>query len=210
MTLTITYHEPAALVRSAESEMEAIPFVELFNDSKYQKLRERWCAALFGVGYSKFIRPCQVAVNDGPTRLDVDFSLHTSAGDWDFQLAEIQEPGRRRGLEFKQFADGTVRTIAYDAERGKRDGRTWLTEAVSRKKAKRYASSDALQLLLYANFPAQDLQYADVATALSQFRDDFASIWVMTSLHLCSTHSPPHLGGIHGWGVVRSIEDYYA
>ena len=120
---TIAYQEPVVLLASTEQELESTPFVKLFNDSNYQKLTERWCAAMFGLGYSKFVAPCKVAVNESRYREDVDFYLRAAKHDWEFQLCEVQEPGRRRGLEYKQFADGTVRTTAYDAERGQ----TWET-----------------------------------------------------------------------------------
>lgn len=216
MALTIPYQEPVALLASTEQELESTAFVKLFNDSHYQKLTERWCAALFGLGYSQFVAPCKVAVNEGRYREDVDLYLRAAEHDWEFQLAEVQAPVRRRGLEYKQFARGTVRTTAYDAERGRRgrrgrrEGPGWLAEGVERKKAKRYASSHALHLLLYANFPARDLQYTDVVAALAGFVDDFASLWVVTSLHLCSVFSSAGLGEVKGWGPIRSIEDYYA
>ena len=130
---TIPFQEPVALLASTEQELALIPSVDLFNDPTYQKLKERWCAAMFGLGYSKVIAPCQVAVNEGRYRADVDLYLRAAGRDWEFQLAEVQEPGRRRGLEFKQFADGAVRSIAYDADRGKREGPNWLTVTCSRK-----------------------------------------------------------------------------
>jgi hypothetical protein len=207
----IAYDDPAAVLAAAETEIESTPSEKLFNASKYQKLLERWCAGMFGVGYSKFVAPCQVAVNeDRRYRQDVDMFLRAGGRDWEFQLAEAQEPGRQRGLEFRRFADGTVRTIAYDPERGRLEGPQWLGEAVALKKAKLYESSQALHLLVYGNFPAQQLDYVDVVDALSPFREDFASIWIVTSLHVASVFSPPDLAEVKGWGVVRSIEDYYA
>jgi hypothetical protein len=74
---TIPYQEPAALLASTQQELDSTPFVKLFNDPSYQKLMERWCAAKFGLGYSKFIAPCKVAVNEGRYRVDVCNEGHT-------------------------------------------------------------------------------------------------------------------------------------
>lgn len=189
--------------------MEGIPSVELFNDPKHQKLKERWCTGMFGVGYSKLVRPCAVAVNESRYREDVDFHIRVGDKEWEFQLAEVQRPGRQRGLEFRRFADGTVRSIALDPGLGAREGPAWLASAVERKRTKRYASSDKLSLVLYANFPARDLEYADVAGALLKYKGDFASLWIITSLYMGSAFTFEEIGSVPGWGPVRGIEDYY-
>ena len=93
----LRYSLPAALLDEADRELDVIEQVKLFNDSQYQKLREKWCAAKFGVGYEKFLRPCLVAVNDTTERLDADFFVRTDGKEFPFQLAEVQEPERRRG-----------------------------------------------------------------------------------------------------------------
>jgi hypothetical protein len=200
------FHKPASLLVSTEREMEGIPSVELFNDSRHKMLRERWCAAMFGVGYSKHVAPCTVAVNESRYRADVDMFLRAADQDWEFQVTEVQTPGRRRGLEFKQFADGNVRLAAYSVDNAQ--VLSWLAQGAEHKKAKRYSGSHGLNLLLYANFAVSGLEYELVAAALSRFAQDFASIWVVTSLHLCSAFSQPGLGEVRGWGPIRSIEDY--
>jgi len=205
----ITLHDPASLLASAESEMERIPSELLFNNPRYQKLRESWCAGMFGVGYRKLVADCRIGVNESNHRTYCDILLNAKDRYWEFQLAEVQQPGRRRGLEFRQFADGTIKSIAYSPAVGRAEGPTWLANGVNRKKVKRYSSSSALHLLLYANFPASGLEYADVTTALADCSNDFASIWVISSLHICSVFSPAALGEVPGWGSIRSIEDYY-
>jgi hypothetical protein len=59
------------------------------------------------------------------------------------------------------------------AEYGSMDG-------ARRKKEKRYSGRTDLHLLLYANFSAHELEYADAAGALMPFSTDFASLWVVT------------------------------
>jgi len=209
MRSKITYSDPAVLLESAQREMEPIRHEVLFNDPQYQKLTERWCAGMLGVGYSRLVTPCEVSVNESPYRVDVDLYLRSAGREWEFQLAEVLEEGRLRGLEYKQLAAGNRRTVPYTPERGRLEGSKWLVEAVRRKAQKRYAGSASLHLLLYANFSARQLEHAEIVAALAPFSMDFASIWIITNLHLCSIFSPPELGTIGGWGEVRTLQHYY-
>ena len=205
----ITYSAPALMLEAAEKEMEPIPNDQLFNDPRHQKLKERWCAGMFGDGYSKFVGPCEVGVNDAPYREDIDIFLKVRDREWEFQLAEVQEPGRRRGLEYRHLATEKLRSIPYEPERGKLEGPLWLAEGVKKKVEKNYSRSKNMNLLLYANFPARELEHSELMERLQPFSDDFASLWIVTSMHLCSIFSPRDLGEVHGWGVVRDVRHYY-
>jgi hypothetical protein len=197
------------MLEAAERDMDSLSNIELFNNPTHQKLRERWCAGLFGLGYTKRVAACEVAVNEGRYRGDIDMLLCVGTRTWDFQIAEVQVPGRQRGREYRDLDSDSLWVTAHHGARGPRDGPAWLSEAVRRKKAKSYSSSHALNLLLYANFTAVGLEHADVAGELKQFIGDFASIWILTTLHFCSVFAPPDLGQVPGWSSVRSAEDYY-
>ena len=205
----ITYVEPAVMLSVAEKEMDAIPSEQLFNDSQYQKLKERWCAGMFGLGYSTAVSPCVVAVNEAPDRMDVDIYLRSANRDWEFQLAEAQDPDRKRGLEYKQLATGAVKTIGYRPERGKLEGPIWLANGVQRKKDKNYSNSSMMNLLLYANFTANKIDHSTLVQQLSSFSTDFASLWILTNLCFCSIFSFTALGQTGGWSTIRPIEHYY-
>ena len=209
MLPSLTYYDPVDMLRQAEQEMDRIPSADLFNDPSYQKLTERWCAGMFGAGYAKLITPCEVAVNQSRYREDVDVFMRTAKHVWEFQLAEAQKPGRKRGLEFKQLEAGEVSTIEQDPELGHLEGANWLAASIEKKKSKRYASSQQLHLLVYANFPAQGLLYGNLVDRLKSYQEDFASLWIFTSLHLCSVFSTKELGMLTGWGKIRDIQDYY-
>lgn len=204
-----TFHDPVVMLAGANREMRGIPNELLFNAPQYKMVRERWCAGMFGCGYARHVAPCKVATNELRYRQDIDLWLRTEDKDWDFQLAEIQEPGRRRGEEYRRVADGTVQTFPYEPERGRVAGPGWIAGAVERKRGKRYSGSESLHLLLYANFNGEQLEYADVAAALQPYEGDFGSIWIFTSLHICSVFSPPELGALPGWAQFRGFEDYY-
>jgi hypothetical protein len=209
MRPSASFIAPAEMLAQAESEMEGIPNEYLFNDPAHQKLKERWCAGMFGVGYGKHVATCQVAVNEDRYREDVDFFLRAREANWEFQLAEVQEPGRRRGHEYRQIAKDGPRLFPYEPSRGRQEGPQWLADAAQKKASKRYASSRTLNLLLYANFQAGELQHSDIVASLSRYQVQFASLWVVTSLHVCSVFSDPGLGSVPGWGPSRDVRDYY-
>jgi len=205
----ITYMDPQEMLSAAEKEMAPIPQDELFNDPKYQKLKERWCAGTLGVGYSKYVNQCMVGVNEDRYREDVDIFLKTEREAWEFQLAEVQQPGRRRGLEYQRMASGELRTIGYDPDDGKLLGSSWLVEGARRKVAKRYANSESMNLLLYANFPARELQYDELVVKLQFLSETFSSVWIISSEYISSVFSSPALGEVKGWGLMRRIHEPY-
>ncbi|MCU7796548.1 MAG: hypothetical protein KZQ75_05410 [Candidatus Thiodiazotropha sp. (ex Myrtea spinifera)] len=207
--MSIEFYEPNTLLQKSEKDMEAIPRVELFNNPKHQKLTESWCAAMFGIGYTKLLNECSVGVNETNDRGDADFFLLAKNQKWPFQLAEVQEEDRRRGQEYKKFADGTIKSILYNPSVGHKHGPEWIYNGILKKVRKKYAESNKLNLLIYANFPASDLTYESVTNRCKEFEGIFSSIWVLTSLHLCSIFSNENLGEIPGWGTVRPIKDSY-
>jgi hypothetical protein len=97
---------PHQLLTTTERRMESVGDLELFNDPAHQKLRESWCAGLFGTGLELLSTPCLVATNDSRDEMDVDFFVRVGQTDHRFQVTEAQEPGRRRGLEYRQRAAG--------------------------------------------------------------------------------------------------------
>jgi len=203
----ITYRDPRELLVETERTMEGIPSEELFNDAAYQKLRERWCAAMFGIGYSKHVTSCEVAVNESRYREDVDFFVRIADVDWGFQLAEVLRSDRRRGEEYRKLMDGGTHLSPYQPGRGSHEGPDWLAKIVDKKIAKRYASSNSLNLLLYANFEAAGLEYSNIQMRLAEYSPQFGSLWIITSLHVCSVFSTPSLGAVPGWGVVRDVRE---
>lgn len=62
------FHPPRELMKSAKEEMSSVPNERLFNSSQHEKSREKWCAAMLGLGYEKCAAPCRVAVNDSEER----------------------------------------------------------------------------------------------------------------------------------------------
>src|SRR4051812_24144552 len=97
----VSFHSSQALMKAAKNEMASVANEHLFNSSKYEKSREKWCAAMLGLGYEKCAAPCRVAVNDSDQRKDVDLLLETEGREYPFQLVEVMQPDRQRGAEYK-------------------------------------------------------------------------------------------------------------
>lgn len=181
--------------------------LELFSnpDPRFKILREKWCAGVFGVGYEKFVAPCHVAINDRTARMDADFFLQVNGGTYPFQTVEAMAPERRRGDEYKQFATGNRRTIPYEPERGHDEGPGWIAVAIESKRRKSYAGAAGLNVLVYANFSAYALGYADLVEMCDVSVRSFASVWVLTHTHIGSLHVANGLGEIPGWGEVFDL-----
>lgn len=205
----LEFKDPLQTLAQAEIAMAGVPNVELFNDSTHAKLRESWCAGLLGVGLGKLDIMCSVAVNDSNYRMDADFYVKTADASYDFQLVEAQEPERTRGLEYKRFAEGAISSIPYEPERGHLEGPSWIRAAIEKKIEKRYQDPENLNLLIYANFSAGQLQYDDIREQCEDLTAHFESIWIASSIHLCSISSANALPVTGGWVHVRPIEDYY-
>lgn len=184
---------------------EPISDEEFFNDPAHQWLRDLWVGAHFGRAYDQFIGCCTVEF-DWAKAHEWDFVLHTEAQPEPFQTTEALEPGRRRGLEYKQIESGErPRTTLESWEPGTRHGSEWINCAIGRKKNKNYAGAENLNLLVYANFPAYQLELSAVKVACRELASAFLSVWVITGRHLGLIHSasPPNQAVESGWLVIN-------
>lgn len=206
--LELHYISPAALHEQANEEMALIPLDRLFNDPRYQKVGEKWCAALFARGYEKLVRPALVAINETSQRADADFFLKVDDVVEPFQIVEVMEPERRRGAEYKAFARGELRHIAYEPERGHINGPAWIGNAIRQKVEKKYAGSTELNLLIYGNFSAQGIEHGSLVAASVPYHASFASIWIITNLHIATLSASKTLGEIGDWGEIQTKVEY--
>jgi len=203
----LEFLNPCLVLEEADAQMAQVPNERLFVDANpnYRKLFERWCAGSFGVGYGRFIAPCEVAVNDERTRVDADFFLRVRESIFAFQTVEVLEEGRLRSDEYRSPGP-----TPYEPERGAMEGPGWLEAGVQRKLDKRYAGAGDLHILAYANFTTENLRFADVAQRLERFRGKFASVWVIAFDVFGSICSTRELGSTDGWRTFRTPHDWNA
>lgn len=210
-TSRLTYQFPRVLLDQAREEMTAIPNAELFNNSAFQKLREKWCAGMLGLGYELGAAPCLVAVNDSSDHLDVDIYLSSKGLEFPFQLVEAMEPGRLRGKEYKQSESIGLRGFSSSSlEEGRINGPHWIAGKIKQKVEKSYENSEKLNLLVYANFSARQLNYEDVCAVAHPYLSAFASVWVVSSLFLGALSVANELKKVGGWCQIFTPEQYSA
>jgi hypothetical protein len=72
---SLTFRKPRDLLAEAQEEMATVTQERLFNSPRLKKTPEKWCAAMFALGYEKHLAPCRIAINATQHRLDADFFL---------------------------------------------------------------------------------------------------------------------------------------
>jgi hypothetical protein len=201
---------PQAVLAEAEAQ---IPFGDdmamhrFFKDPRMQLLRDQWCAGKLSTGYQAHVRPCLVAVNPSAERMDADFFLQTAGRHFAFQSVARHEPDRRIANDYLALARRGPRMTHIDHEVDQ--AALWLAEAV-KAKAKRYGPSPDMNLVVYANFFARQVQFAEIAMAVLPWRQHFGSLWIFTGTHICSIWSTLELGqivedGNLGWGRLDGL-----
>ena len=182
---------------SAHNELrQRIKAVELFGP-RYQKARERFCAAHFSFGYTAAIAPCEVEFEEPDPQNHIDFWLVTPNGRHAFQITERQEPERRRGHEYKTGLLPQPTEEALDV--ATTQGAEWILESVLRKERSYSGSKASLHLLVYVNFPAYDLRFEDVQLRLQDAQETFGSIWLLAGDAMACPKASPMLGQLDGW-----------
>lgn len=200
------FRKPKELESIFEAKAENVSPSEFVRKPQHKDLKEMWCAARFGLGYEKFIGPCLVSV-DLEESSDSDFVLRTDEGDFPFQTYIADVPERQMGDDSVPEPDGTLPTRPYEPERGRIEGPEWVAAAVKGKVEKRYSTARNLNLLVYTNFTAHGLDYEALCEAVRKYKDEFASIWIITNHEICSLTSGGRLGEIQRLRQIYSPEE---
>ena len=193
---------PKELLAEHSAFRERVSSSEFFNNPKHQRAREQWCAAHFAVGYEKHLAPCAVLIEEVDPQNDTDFELEVEGGQHRFQVTEVQEPGRRRGDEYK--VSRAPKTIQEDWLLGTKHGSQWIHAAIQRK-LERYGFVGDLNLLVYVNFPAYEVNFGEVREVAHVVAEPFASVWLLTGNALACIKSNRGLANVEPWlGIPES------
>lgn len=193
---------PDDLVRIHAEFRERVTAREFFNNPKHQKAREQWCEAHFSQGYAKHLGPCAVLVDRPDPQNDVNFYLEVDGEAHEFQVTEVQEPGRRRGAEFKRTSVSETRD--EDWSLGTEQGPEWIRAAIEKKLIRYGGSVQRLNLLVYVNFPAYEVNYTDVRQRIASVAGPFASVWLLTGDAMACVKSNVRLATLDAWlGIPR-------
>jgi hypothetical protein len=200
------FHKPKELELTFDAKAGSIPDSKFIRVPRHKELKEMWCAVRFGLGYEKFVGPCSISV-DIEENSDTDFVVKTDAGEFPFQTRIADVPERRMGDDYKPETDSILSTRPYEPERGHIEGPEWIAAAVKGKVLKRYSTAKNLNLLIYANFSAHDLDYKAVCDAVREYKDEFASIWIITNHQICSLTASSGLGEIREFCAIYTPEE---
>jgi hypothetical protein len=195
-----TYYYPLDLLNIVEKENELVPKDIFFNNPKYQKAMETWCAAVFGIGYSEYLKTCKVKINKANS--SPDFFLKVGNQVFEFEITEVQEEGRKRGDYYKKLKRNPNMLTPYRPEKGRQKAPEWIYEGI-KKKARHYGDCRGLNLLVYANFSVTTLERNKILNAVKEFKETFSSVWVIINSHICSLFSNKALGEIMCWCVIH-------
>lgn len=190
-----------AEVEARAGELGSVAFVA---EGRNKRLREMWCASRFGMGYEKHFEPCTIEIDAADEQREFDFHLIAAGDRMPFQIAEVLESYRRRGDEYRGRTQEQINAIlngrpshsaAYAAER---------VCAVLSKKAKHYAASDSLHVLLYLNLNVSVIPWATLASSVEPHTGDFASVWVESQYLFCCLYGGERWRGATGWKPIET------
>jgi len=192
---------PAEARRAFRILRACVTTTEFFIRPSAGRIRELWCAAQFATGFEQHIGECWIRFEEDQ---DYDFLLEVAGDQHPFQVTEVQQPGRKRGDEYRAVENGAPTLGLEDWEPGTALGNTWIRAGIE-KKLDRYGEVSQLHLLVYANFFAYERRFEDLAAACAEVAARFASCWVITGDAICSLKVDPSIGGIPAgfWGRIE-------
>jgi len=200
-----TFHPDDLFARYCELR-NSVSDEEFFCKPGMTRVREMWCAAHFARAFNRYIATCLVVIDEVDAQDDVDFGLSIDGALYPFQVAEVMEPGRRRSAEYKNFTPGPPRQ--EDWGRGAELGAEWIRQPIDKKLDKRYSRTPQLNLLLYLNFAAYDLQYVNIRDHSLAAASKFASTWLLNGNTLACLSSHLQLRSFEGWlPIAESLYD---
>jgi hypothetical protein len=196
----MSIYSPTDLYAHVEKERNVVGDEAFVTNRNCNRLREMWCASLFGQGYEQHVAPCQIEIAETDEQRDFDFRLHALGEINPFQISEVLDEGRRRNQEYRSgfsglATDDGVVVSKYAHQR--------IASAIQGKIDKNYADSQELHLLLYANFIGNEASWAIMVGNLSSQCAHFASVWIITGSEICCISSGVKLYGFSQWKKIN-------
>jgi hypothetical protein len=201
-----TFVTPGQLKAQLEKAADALPLGAFIRDPRNQYLKDTWCAAHFGLGYEQHIAPCMIWVN-AEQNSETDFVFKVGNKEFSFQTTLSDVPGRRMGDEHKVDPSHSCLTRPYEPGRGSVEGPQWIASAVRRKVATNYSTASQLNLLVYANFETNGLDYNAVRQRAQPLFGAFASIWLITNHQICSISPSSTLGELTAMHSIYDLSE---
>lgn len=159
---------------------------QFFRQPGLQRLREMWCAARLASGFEDHFGACTVLIDEVDDQRSGDFLISFDGGHTHtFEQTEVQNKGRRRGDEYRSLLPGSTWLEPFiDVE----EAIEQIRLGIGAKAQKRYADQAQLQLLVYVNLSARDLDAAEIARQCATECAGFAGVWLMTGELFANIH----------------------
>lgn len=188
------FQRPEGLAKLLEAYRQNWTMHELFNNPKLKPFKEAWQAAVFGLGYEERTQqPVEVRICEPEPFPDFQVRVAGKVHEFESRLVTL----KRLGQEYRGDQRRGPQKVAKPRNLPPFDPAP-IRKAVQRKASKKY--SGKVNLLLYVSFPAANVNYEDVAQAVSDGgAGTFESVWVVTSAHIYCPHPSPLLARCDGW-----------
>jgi hypothetical protein len=176
----MSLQSPQALLSAVQREAELVGPQAMLTENRHMRLREKWCAAMFGFAYSESFAPCQIEIEDKDEQREYDFHLQTNGDRLPFQIAEVITPGRKRSDEYRAHRPSEV-AAKYRASTpmSADEAAQELRRSLDKKVKRRYSGAKDLSVLLYVNLDAVSLEWNMAQEALAASAPEFASVWLL-------------------------------
>lgn len=200
----MTSYSPKALFEDVERRRAAISRRDFMVMPEHKRLREMWCAARFGQGFTAHIGECLVEVSETDEQGYYDFLLQEQAGNWPFQIAEVLEGGRLRSEEYRTLSDQQLEKLLNTRSPISIDQAASRIQEEAAKKIRKYRTGCRdIHLLLYVNLTVRGLNWQTIVQATANEVGQFASVWLMHPNAFCPLSGGPWAGQVVGWKQIQ-------
>jgi hypothetical protein len=169
---------PDEMLQVANDTGDRIGSTNLFNQGGLELLRDALTAAEFG----KARRVNKVRLIPEPENWP-DFELRVGGAVERFEAAEVDDPARRRGDEYR-FGNLACDPVADWIARAEQTP-AWIASVCQKKVDKRY--DGRARLVLYLNVSDHGVRQAEIVasfqSATSVAKDHFDAIWILWNYH---------------------------
>lgn len=197
-------YTPAELLSKYQSIRAPMTGEQFFRRRGLQRVREMWCASRFAAGVDHHIAPCKVLMDDVDDQRSGDFAIRFEGGRTQtFELAEVQREGRRRGDEYRERGPGSQ---WLEALMDPQEAMRLIHGAIEAKAQKFYSDQARLQLLVYVNLGARDLDPAEVQKYCEPVTAGFAGVWLLTGEQFACIHQTPEQIQSPEWMVLPPVQ----
>lgn len=135
-------------------------------------------------------RAGNVKVKSLPQKNNADAKISINDHEFDFQITQVMEEGRKRDKEYKEKRQERINGIPFTPklvgdlfDAGEAHGADWIKNAVFRKVEKKYSPRPSL--VVYANFlfEPENLDPQAIRRECQPYQEEFDSMWVITDKH---------------------------